>query len=401
MRVLILSDSYPPELRSASLLMKELADALSKRGHEVFVATSYPSHNLADIHKISFPIVADENGVKVLRIKTPRHHNVNFILKGIIQLLLPLIFWRAIKKNIGKIDVVILHSPPLPLTITAARVKRYYKAKFILNLHDFFPQNAVDLGILKNNALIKFFEDMERAAYKNSDSIVVPSNEHKRFLEEKRGIAPNKINVVPHWIDLKPFKEAIRNGNFRKKYKLEDKFIFLFAGVLGPSQGLDLIIRLAERLKTNNEIHFLFVGDGTEKEKLVKMVENKNLSNVSFEEWVSKEEYPNLLKDVDVGIISLTSLNTTPAVPAKLIGYMAASLPVIGFLHKESEGHLIINESGCGISTDYDDEEAAFEAVLSIYTEKNKLKNYGLNGLKYAEKNFTPEIVAEKWEELF
>ena len=402
MRILIVTDSYPPELRSASLLMKELAVALKDLGHDIIVITSYPQHNLAVSQKSSsFSLDSYEDGVRVLRVKVLPHHNVNFIFRGIAQLFLPYLFYSALKKKVDKIDVVIVHSPPLPLTIAAIKVKKYYGAKFLLNLHDFFPQNAVDLGILNIKSLIKFFEVMERQADKEADIIITPSHEHELFLEKNRDVNLKKIRVIPHWIDVRPFKEAKRTGAFRKKFGLEGKFIFCFGGVLGPSQGLDLIIRLAERLKDNKDIVFLFVGDGREKEDLIRMTKELSLNNVIFKSWVSKEEYPFLLKDVDVGFFSLTSKNTTPALPAKLIGYMASSLPVVAFLHKESEGHKIIRESGCGFSALYDDEDAALDIVLRIYKERDRLREYGAKGLAYAESHFTSKICAAQWEKLF
>lgn len=402
-KVLIITDSYPPELRSASELMGDLAHALHERGHEITVLTSYPKYNLADSENAAhLSLDAMEDGVRVLRVKTLPHHKVSFIIRGISQLFLPYIFWFALKKHAKeKFDVVIVHSPPLPLTITTAKVQKYYGAKYLLNLHDFFPQNAIDLGILTIKPAIAFFEWMERSAYKKSDLIVVPSNEHKRFLEKNRGVAEKKISVIPHWIHMRPFAEAKKTGTFRKKFGLENKFVFVFGGVLGPSQGLDLILHIAAKLTRYPDIAFLFVGDGGEKERLVKMAEEMKLSNVIFGDWISKEEYPALLKDMDVGFFSLTSKNTTPAVPAKLIGYLAAGLPVVAFLHKESEGHLIIKEAKCGYSALYEDAEAALKIVEKMYAERATLHELGQNGLHYAERNFTKEVCAEKWEALF
>jgi len=403
-RILIVTDSYPPELRSASELMGDLARTLKERGHEIIVLTSYPKYNLADSDRSVPSLALDvvESGVRVLRVRVLPHHRVNFIIRGISQLFLPYIFWFALKKKVKeKFDVVIVHSPPLPLTITTARVQKFYGAKYLLNVHDFFPQNAVDLGVLTMRPVIKFFEWMEARAYKKSDVIIVPSNEHKYFLEKNRGVSENKINVIPHWIDMRPFREAKKTGKFRKEFGLENKFIFVFGGVLGPSQGLDLILRIAAKLSEYPDIAFLFVGDGSEKEKLITMKKEMNLKNVVFGNWVSKEEYPSLLKDADVGFFSLTNKNTTPAVPAKLIGYLAAGLPVVAFLHRESEGHVIIKEARCGYSTLYEDEDGVFEIIVRMYKERDKLKEYGENGFRYTEAHFTKEVCATQWETLF
>ncbi|MDD5638794.1 MAG: glycosyltransferase family 4 protein [Candidatus Pacebacteria bacterium] len=400
--ILIISDSYPPEIRSAAQLMKDLADGLKSRGHNVWVATSYPKYNLVDSETSVWPKIADENGIKVLRIKTLPHHKVNFIIRGIAQLLLPHIFFQEIKKNIkDKIDVTIVHSPPLPLAITAYKVKKFYKAKYVLNLHDIFPQNAIDLGVLKNKLIIKFFERMERNAYQNSDLIVVPSNSHKQFLEEKRNVPAQKIQVIHHWIDINPFLQLQKTGKFRKLYNLKDKFVFLFGGVIGPSQGLDLLIKIADRIKEKKDIVFLLVGDGSAKEDLIKTVQKLNLKNVIFKPFVSLEEYPELVKDCDVGLVCLTDKNTTPAVPAKILSYLTAAIPVIAFLHKESDGCAIVQDAKCGYAIMAGNLDKAVEIVEKIYNEKDKLKEMGDNGFKYALNNFAIDVCLDKIEEIF
>ncbi len=402
MRVLIVTDSYPPETRSSSHLMKEMADGLRERGHEVFVVTSCPTaHNVALDTNVASGI-SREDGIMVIRARVLPHHNVGFILKGIAQLILPYIFFYHAKKHIKeKLDIVWVHSPPLPLTITAQLVKKSYGAKYFLNLHDFFPQNAVDLGVLKNKTIIKFFEKMEAHAYSNADTIVTPSEAHNNFMQKHRGVSPQKIRVVPHWINIKPFQEAKRTGKFRKLYGLEDKFIFVFGGILGPSQGLDIFIRIAKKFKKHEDVVFLFVGEGSEKKKLIKLTRDYGLENVVFKPLVSKEEYPQLLKDADVGILSLTSANTTPAVPAKLMGYMAAGLPILAFLHKESDGIKIVEDAQCGLATISNNEEKMFKLAERIYLEKEKLSVYSKNSFRYVLNNFTKDVCLDKLEKVF
>lgn len=403
MRILLITDSYPPEIRSASQLMKDLADGFKKNGHEVGVATSYPQYNLGE-EKKSFPEISAEDGIQVLRIKTLPHHKVSFIIRGIAQLTMPYVFFYKIKKYFReKIDVVIIHSPPLPLSMAAHKVKKFYGAKYILNLHDIFPQNAIDLGVLsgwKYGPIIRLFERMEKNAYKNADLIVVPSEKHKIFLADKRGVKNDKISVVYHWIDVEPYRDFKKTGRFRKLYGLENKFIFLFGGVLGPSQGLDLIIRAAEKLKDNKEIIFLFIGDGGAKESLVKMAEEKGLENVIFKPFIPVRDYQELVKDSDVGIVCLTSRNTTPAVPAKILGYMVVSVPVVVFVQEESDAHLIVEEARCGYSAVSDNENETLAVIKRIYNERDKLGEYGRNGFNYLLKNMEKNVCVAKFENL-
>ena len=172
---------------------------------------------------------------------------------------------------------------------------------------------------------------------------------------------------------------------------------------------MDILLRLGAKLqKTHPDIVFLVCGDGSEKKRLVDQLggstsvggRTSKIYNVRFENWVSKEKYPALLKEVNIGLISLTSKNTTPAVPAKLMGYLAAGIPTLGFLHKKSEAHNIIKEAECGTSAIYEDEDACLKALLYLYNNKARLREWGENGLRYAEKNLTPEVSVEKWEKV-
>ena len=403
MNILLLTSSYPPEIRSSSHLMQELAEGLRDRGHAVTVVTVYPGHNLSGSgEECQFGSVEMENGIEVIRIKTLSPHRVPYLVRGLSQLVLPYVFFYRIRNLIKRrMDVIIVYSPPLPLAIAGSKLKRFYNAKYILNVQDLFPQNAIDLGILKNRLLIKLFKRIEAYAYRNADFITVHSENNKSFLATRNKVPQDRIKVIHNWIDIEPYSKALKTGRFRKMFNIEDKFIFLFAGVIGPSQGLDLIIKVAEKIKDVKDISFLIVGDGMEKERLEKMADDLKLKNVIFKPFVSKDEYPELVKDADVGLACLSSMNRTPVVPGKILGYMAASVPVAAFLNKESDGHQIIRNAQCGYSEISDDVEKTVETVIKIYNEWSRLKEYGENGFGYVKENFERNACINRLEEIF
>jgi glycosyltransferase involved in cell wall biosynthesis len=383
--------------------MQEMAEELRNRGHKIIVVTAYPQYNVtAELKGKSFDEFSDENGIAVVRIKTLPHHKVNFIIRGISQLTMPYIFLSKINRYLrDKIDASIVYSPPLTLAKVGMALKKKYGAKFILNIQDIFPQNAIDLGVLKSRFLINLFKWIEEKAYKSADKIAVHSDGNKKFLVDKKDVSSKKVYVLHNWIDLTTFKNQGRTGIYRKKYGIDNKFIFLFAGVVGPSQGLDLIINLANNVKNIQDICFLIVGDGMEKERLMKMAEDYSLKNIVFQPFVSKDEYPKLVKDSDVGMICLTSLNKTPVVPGKILGYMAASLPVVAFLNRESDGHKIIRDAQCGYSAISDNPDKATEVILKIYTERDRLNQYGKNGFNYVSNYFAKDVCVDQLEKLF
>ncbi len=403
MNILLVTDSYPPEIRSASHLMQEMAEELRNRGHKVTVVTSYPQYNLiAEMKGKFFDEFSVENDINVIRVKTLPHHKVNFVIRGISQLTMPYIFFSRINKYLkDKVDIVIAYSPPLSLANVGKMVKNKYGSKFILNIQDIFPQNAIDLGIIKNYIVIKFFEWLEKKAYKSADKITVHSEGNKKFLIKKNQIPSDKVYTLHNWIDINSYINVNGTGLFRKKYGLEDKFIFLFAGIIGPSQGLNLIIKAANDVKEIPDIMFLLVGDGMERDRLMRMAGDYKLRNIILKSFVSKEDYPKLVKDADVGIVCLSCKNKTPVVPGKILGYMAASIPVVAFLNRESDGHKIIKDARCGYSEVSDDPIKATEIILKIYNERDKLKQYGENGLNYVLSNFAKDVRIDHLEKLF
>ncbi len=400
MNVMLITDSYPPEIRSAAQLMKELAEELVERGHVVTVLTTWPQYNIAKNQNLDLiKPFSVENGVKVRRIKTLRHHNVNYIFRGISQILMPFYFKKEIRKHSIPIpDVVVIYSPPLTLSKVGIFLKKKYGAKLILNVQDLFPQNAIDLGVLKNELLVKYFEKMENNAYFFSDSIAVHSEGNRRYLIDQKKVSKDKVDILHNWIDTSAFVDQ-EKYDFRKEFSLENKFVFLFAGVIGPSQYLDLIIDIANDVQDKKDIRFLYVGDGAEKNRLIE--KSSNLENILFKPFVSSDLYPALVSSVDVGLVCLSPANKTPVVPGKILGYMAGALPVIAFLHEESDGHKVIKESKSGISVLSGNYEKALEALLEIYNRKDLLSSYGQNGLEYVNKNFEKKICVSNLERLF
>ena len=187
--------------------------------------------------------------------------------------------------------------------------------------------------------------------------------------------------------------------NFRKKWNLSHPFIAVFAGVMGPSQYLMLIMRIAESLRYREDLLFLLVGDGVEKEMIMQYASQKKMRNVRFENFVSRKDYSDLLKICSFGLVCLNPKNKTPVIPGKILGYMAAGLPVAAFLHKSSDGHEVIQNSGCGLSADSADEESCTQ-VMGALLDNPEVSQMGMAGRSYAEKHFSKEVCMNHLENL-
>jgi colanic acid biosynthesis glycosyl transferase WcaI len=401
MHILLVTDSYPPEIRSASHLMLELAQELQQRGHQITVITTWPEYNLDQgVIQREFKELEDEHGISVLRIKTLPHHNVNYLVRGLSQLLMPLQFLKKLWTHKVKPEAVIVYSPPLPLAFVGTWLKRR-GAKTLLNVQDLFPQNAIDLGILRSPLQIRFFKALERYSYKTADVVTVHSEGNRAMLLQQQPDLPqSKVALLHNWVDVDHHNPGHFETDFRTLWGIQQKQIAVFAGVIGPSQYLDLILSIAEKMQDESDLLFLVVGDGKEKEKLERIARQKALKNVRFEGFVSRDAYPSLLSMCSIGLVCLSPQNQTPVVPGKILGHMAAGLPVAAFLHSSSDAHALINQAQCGVSANSNDFTECLTAMKSLMAKQTEFKKIGESGRAYALANFSKEVCVSQIEEL-
>jgi len=403
--ILLVTDSYPPEIRSASHLMLELAQQLSHKGHEVTVITTWPEYNLdQNVTLHAFNESELEDRIRVIRVKTLPHHNVNYLLRGLAQLLMPWQFLRKLSQYRIKPEAVVVYSPPLPLALVGSALRRK-GARYLLNVQDLFPQNAIDLGILRSPLQIKLFKTLERHAYKTADVVTVHSEGNKKVLIKEHPNIAQRLKILHNWIDIDHHTTANvahtdANHDFRIKWGISQRHVAIFAGVMGPSQYLDLILDIAENMQDRTDLLFLLVGDGKEKKRLQDLAQSKNLSNVRFEGFVSRETYPKLLNACTIGLVCLSPQNKTPVVPGKILGHMAAGLPVAAFLHKASDGHELIQAAHCGISADSADFENCIRAMRTLLSNEKTLQVLGQAGKDYAVAHFSREVCVTQLEQM-
>jgi colanic acid biosynthesis glycosyl transferase WcaI len=391
-RILLVTDSYPPEIRSASHLMLELAQELDRRGHQVTVITTWPEYNLdQNTDQRSFDEFETEQGISVLRIKTLPHHNVNYIVRGLSQLLMPLQFLKKLWHYKIKPDAVVIYSPPLPLALVGTWLRRS-GAHTLLNIQDLFPQNAIDLKILRSPLQIKFFQALERFAYRTSDLVTVHSEGNRKMLLAQHPTLASKLKLLHNWVDVDHHSTTAKKIDFKQKWGITQKYIAVFAGVMGPSQYLDLILEIAERMKDQSDLMFLMVGDGKEKERLQQIAAQKGLTNVKFEGFISREVYPDLLSACSVGLVCLSPQNNTPVVPGKILGHMASGLPVAAFVHTMSDAHALIAEAQCGVSANSGDLAACVQALQNLMAQASEFNKIGQLGKDYATTHFSKEV---------
>jgi glycosyltransferase involved in cell wall biosynthesis len=312
---------------------------------------------------------------------------------------MPIKFLWKLRQHKIHAEAIIVYSPPLPLALVGSWFWDS-SARFILNVQDLFPQNAIDLKILNNSWHIRFFRALEAFAYRTADVITVHSEGNQQTVLRKYPNLVDKLRILHNWVDVGHYETNDLLVDFRKKWNIQQKHVAVFTGVIGPSQYLELVLHVAEQMSDQSELLFLLVGDGKEKEKLKKLAREKSLRNVHFEGFVSREKYPELLKICSIGLVCLSPQNETPVVPGKILGYMAAGLPVVAFLQSSSDGHDVVKSAQCGFSADSADKEACVQAMRSMMLISDSFAKLGQKGKCYATEHFSKEVCVSQLESM-
>jgi len=401
-KILIITNYFPPEIGGAAHLYYELAESLVKRGHWVTVVTGFPRYNIKvqpEIYRGKRLMKEEMNGIQVLRIWMPKVPRTNLFLRGLEHFLVPAaLLFAAV--SISRHDVAIVYSPPLPLGLAAYIVSRVRKIPFIVNIQDLFPREAVMLGLLKNKFLIRLFEIIERFIYHKADFITVHSPGNRKHVLSHGG-HPGRVKVVHNWVDLERIRPLPRENLFRKEYGLNSRFVVSYAGTMGWCQDMLIIVEAANYLRNYRDIIFVMVGDGPEKAKTEEYAHKLGLANILFLPVQPWTKYPEVLAASDLSMINLNKNLITPVVPSKLLNIMASGRPVVASLPLNGDAPQIIADAGCGLCVEAGDAKGLAHAILKLYQNPEEALEMGRRGRLYAEKHFSREPCVTMYEAIF
>jgi len=294
MKILYISTVFPKEEEN-STIYTDLVEELIKKGDQVTVVTI--EKNLKPFQYKTLK----ERGATVFRCGCFPIYNVNFLLKGIGIVFLSFFLERIIRKiNIKNFDLLLYEVPPITLEKIIRKIKKHYQIKTFLMLKDIFPQNAVDIGLMKKNSFIfKYFKRKEESLYDVSDYIGCMSKENVNYiLKHNPKISKEKVGYFPN--------TKKDNGNKDIDFELKkEKLQFVYGGNMGLPQGVLNIAPAISSFKNEKDIEFIFIGRGTERDKISEYF--KEQKNVKVLENLPREEYEKLLSNCDAGFIFLDS----------------------------------------------------------------------------------------------
>lgn len=369
-----------------STLTKDLSDEFFKKGNNVTVVTLLEKKYQ---RKTELKI---ENGYKVLRVKTGNYFNIsNKIEKGMTVLTMASDLKKGIIKYLGneKYDLIITHTPFVSTEKLITPLKKYFNCPAHLILWDIFPQNAKDIGIITNSLLFSFFKLKEKKMLSAYDCIWCMSEGNINYLKKNYSfLNKEKIKLLRNWALIKP-KLEINKEEIRKKYNFyKDDFISIFGGNMGKPQKLENILLLAKKCLENRNIKFLFIGSGSEKERLEKIAKDNKLINVFFVNQVPRKDYEKVTASCDIGLVSLDERFTVPNFPSKTTDYFKLSLPILASLDKcasEDYGDFLQNKVKGGLFAQAGNIEELYKQFMKLYLDEYLRKTLGNNGRKFYE----------------
>ncbi|WP_375604963.1 glycosyltransferase family 4 protein [Flavobacterium davisii] len=323
------------------------------------------------------------NNAKILQVKTLNIQKTNILEKGIGTLAIEYQYLNAIKKHLNdiKFDLVLYSTPPITFSKVISFIKKRDNAFAYLLLKDIFPQNAIDMKMIKKNGFLhKLFVKKEKKLYAISDVIGCMSNANVNFvLKHNPELKASKLEVNPNSIEPKFIEYSVEEKEtIRQKYNLPlDKKILIYGGNLGKPQGLDFLL---ETIKKNAiiDVFFLIVGDGTEYLRIQKWFEVNNPINAKLFQYLPKNDYDLLLAACDIGLIFLDKNFTIPNFPSRLLSYLEMKIPVIAATDISTDIGKVIEEANCGVWVHTGDNLAMKKAIeiclnnLQIMSESSK-----------------------------
>lgn len=374
MKILFLTDNFPPEVNAPANRTYEHCKEWAKNGIEVTVITcapNFPKGKVYDGYKNSIRQVEYIDGIKVIRVWTYITAN-----EGFVKRILDYVSFSIMSFFAGlfvKTDIIIATSPQF-FTALSGRWLSFFKRKpWIMEVRDLWPESIVAVGAMKKNKAILFFEWLEKRLYKNASKIVVVTDAFKENII-KKGIDPSKISVHKNGANLEVYVPQEKDQIILNELNLQGKTIFAYIGTHGMAHGLDFILRSVVKIQDSNpNLHFLFLGDGAERKKLLEIKEELQLKNVTFLPSVAKREVVRYLSIMDIALVNLRKSDTfLTVIPSKIFESAAMHKPILLGLQGETKG--IIETHIAGLCFEPENDTSFQEQVMEIIKPENYLR---------------------------
>ena len=404
LRLIVLCPHFEPDMAPTGVVMTRIVHELAARGHELHVVTSLPWYRkhqvetgwagaLWRIEKTTWGSISRVQPFAGQTKSNLVRRAVGFILFSYFVGLRALFaggFWR-------RADGVLAMSPPLTLGLIGWHTKLFRGGKLVFNIQDVFPDAAVETGAISNQRVIAVASWLERVSYQRSDSVVLLSddlaNNVQRKLDQK---FHKRIKVIPNFVDTQAIVPMSPLTNYRRELGIGESLVVMYAGNVGFSQSLELMIEAARVLP-----HVIFVinGEGSARKSLE--AKAHALSNVKFGDYQDASRLSEVLATGDLHVVPLRRGLGSVSVPSKTYSILAAGRPICAAIDLDTEVPRILAAANAGVCVEPDDQAAFVSAIAAMISDRKSLEEMGASGRKWVEGHASPQSIAQRYEALY
>ena len=344
MRIALIADTFPPLRTSGAVQLRDLSREFVGHGHKLTVLL--PSSDL------TLPwLIEDFDGVQLVRLRAPKTKDIGYVRRTINEFLMPFAMLRNLRKSPladERWDGVVWYAPSIFFGPIVSALKYVSHCKSYLIIRDIFLEWAVDMGLMSRGLPYWFFKVIANYQYSVADVIGIQAQGNKIYFRDRKDC---QIEVLQNWLTDAP---NVGCSISVASTVLAGRTIFVYAGNMGVAQGMGVLLELAERLHSRKDIGFVFVGRGSDAQRLRLYAEKRRLDNVVFFDEIDPTEIPGLYAQCHVGIVALDPRHKTHNIPGKFLSYMQAGLPVLASINTGNDLEEMINCEGVGrVCTDY------------------------------------------------
>jgi glycosyltransferase involved in cell wall biosynthesis len=399
MRILWIAQWFPPDLGALPARITEMASVWVAEGHEVTVLTAFPHHPLGIVpprYRGRWVVREKYGDIDVIRCRLLALPNRRMWQRTVCQLSfgatsLLLGIWRA-----GEPDVVIVSSPPF-FTVPAAWLLAGLKRRpLVFEVRDLWPAVFVEMGVMKRGIVYRVLELMEEFFYREAARVIVVTRAFREDLAA-RGVALNKIGVIPNGADIDIYGGSEARPRFREALGGEGRFLVTFVGTHGVATGLEQILDAAAILNGDPRFAFGFVGEGAERDRLIESARARGLGNVTFHHAVAKDDVRDVYASSDLSIVCLRPVPFLDKfIPSKIFEIIASGTPVIAALGGEAAA--IVREAG-HLVVPAGDGPAIAREIQALAANPARLEEMKRRGRIYMAEHFDRRKLAREYVE--
>ena len=393
MRILFLTDNFPPEVNAPATRVSEHCREWQTMGAQVTVVTgapNFPHGKVYDGYRNRLFHKEKWQGIRLVRVWTYIAANAGFI-KRIIDYISFAI--SAFGAGLGiKTDVIIATSPQFFTAVAGFLLATVKRKPWIFELRDLWPESIRAVGAMRNERVLRWLEKLELFLYRRATLIVANTHAFKSNLIG-RGIAATKIKVVPNGANLELYQPRRPDPKLSAELGLTAKFVVGYIGTLGMAHGLDFILRAWRRIEAADS-HLLFIGDGAKKHELQQLCIDYALANVSFVGLVNKDRVPDYLALLDVALINLKRSELFQTViPSKIFEAAAMARPIL--LGVEGEARQLVEKYQAGLCFLPEDEPDFVAKLLALKNDPRLYQQLQDGGLQLAQ-DYNRKVLARQ-----